>query len=204
MSRQPAASAAARRLRELRAEAAQCQACPLWRDATQTVFGEGPAGARLVLVGEQPGDREDLEGHPFVGPAGRVLDEALSEAGIDRREVYLTNGVKHFSYRLRGKRRIHQKPSAAEAGACRKWLAGELETLAPQLAVALGATAAYSLFGRATPILANRGRILQSELFELPVLVTTHPSSVLRQRDRDARERAMAALIADLSQARGG
>jgi uracil-DNA glycosylase len=189
------------RLGGVRDEAEHCRACPLWKGATQTVFGAGPADARLMLVGEQPGDREDIAGEPFVGPAGRILDEALRAAGIDRSTVYLTNGVKHFKYRMRGKRRIHQRPSAGETTACRRWLEAEIEIVEPELLVALGATAAYSLLGRATPIGANRGRRLDSELFAAPVLVTAHPSSVLRERGREAREQALRALATDLSRA---
>jgi DNA polymerase len=190
---------AASKLDVVRREAAECRACPLWKGTTQTVFGEGPADARVVLVGEQPGDREDLDGHPFVGPAGRVLDEALEAAGVDRSRVFVTNGVKHFKYRSRGKRRIHQRPSAGEATACRRWLQAEVEIVAPEMLVALGATAAYSLIGRATAIGANRGKTLESELFAAPVLVTAHPSSVLRERDRETRGEALRALAADLA-----
>jgi uracil-DNA glycosylase family protein len=188
-----------RRLQALRSEAANCRACPLWRGTTQTVFGEGPADARLVLVGEQPGDREDLAGHPFVGPAGRILDEAMETAGIERREVFLTNGVKHFKYRMRGKRRIHQRPAAGEIAACRPWLLSELDIVAPELVVALGASAAHSLIGKATPVGANRGRRMESPLVDAPVLITAHPSSVLRERDSSARRAALAALADDLS-----
>lgn len=189
-----------RRSRELagvREEALACRGCPLWREATQTVFGEGPAGAAIMLVGEQPGDREDLAGHPFVGPAGRVLDRALAAAGIERSELYATNAVKHFKYRLRGKRRIHQRPSVAELSACRPWLQAEIELVSPGVVVALGTTAARALIGRATPVAASRGKPLEGELFS-PVLVTAHPSSVLRQRDRDAREAALEDLGGDL------
>ncbi len=181
----------------LRREAADCRACPLWRDATHTVFGEGPPHAALMLVGEQPGDREDRAGHPFVGPAGAVLDDALAQAGIERASVYTTNAVKHFKYRSRGKRRIHQRPSAAEQAACRPWLERELELIAPAAVVALGATAAHALIGHATPIGESRGRPLEGTLFS-PVLVTAHPSSVLRERDQDARVQALAAIVDDL------
>lgn len=189
------------RLQELLREAAGCRACPLWKDATQTVFGEGPAGARLMLVGEQPGDHEDIEGHPFVGPAGGILDQAIEQAGIDRSSVFLTNGVKHFKYRMRGKRRIHQRPSAAQATACRHWLLAEADVVEPELIVAMGATAAYSLIGRATPIGKNRGALRESPYLDPPVLITTHPSSVLRERDSTARRAALDALAEDLSQA---
>ncbi|HEY1450795.1 MAG TPA: UdgX family uracil-DNA binding protein [Solirubrobacteraceae bacterium] len=180
-----------------RREAEDCHACPLWRDATQTVFGEGPTHASLMMVGEQPGDREDRSGHPFVGPAGAVLEDALEQAGIERAGVYVTNAVKHFKYRARGKRRIHQRPSAAEQAACRPWLERELELVQPVVVVALGATAAHALIGRATPIGESRGRPLEGALFS-PVFVTAHPSSVLRERDHDARGQALAAIVSDL------
>jgi DNA polymerase len=186
-------------LKRAREQAMGCRACPLWEDATQTVFGEGPIDAQTMLVGEQPGDREDVAGHPFVGPAGRILDQALQAAEIDRSALYTTNAVKHFKYRQRGKRRIHQRPSAGEIGACRKWLEVEVEAIAPEVVVAMGATAAHALFGRATPIAANRGRLLESPLFGVPVLVTAHPSSVLRERDADSRHAALDALTSDLS-----
>jgi DNA polymerase len=185
-------------LEVVRREAAGCRACPLYKDATQTVFGEGRGDAELMLVGEAPGDQEDRQGHVFVGPAGRVLDRALAAAGLDRSDVYATNAVKHFKYKLRGKRRIHQRPSAGEVAACRHWLEAEVELVGPALIVALGASAAHSLLGRVTPIAANRGRPLPSPLFEPPVLVTAHPSSVLRQRDSESRERALETLVEDL------
>jgi uracil-DNA glycosylase len=185
-------------LRALRERAAACQACPLWEDATQTVFGEGPADARLMLVGEQPGDREDLAGHVFVGPAGRVLDQALEMAGIERSAIFVTNAVKHFKYRTRGKRRIHQRPSAGEIKACRPWLEGELGAIAPEVVVALGATAAQALMGRATPVGANRGRPLDSPLVDAPLVITVHPSSIVRERERGLRYEALRALGADL------
>jgi uracil-DNA glycosylase family protein len=191
-------STKADRLTTLRTEAASCRACPLWRDATQTVFGEGPLDAEIMLVGEQPGDQEDKLGHPFVGPAGGILDRALAMAEIDRTSVFATNAVKHFKYRMRGKRRIHQRPSVGELTACRGWLQAEAELIAPEVAVALGATAAHSLMGRATAVGENRGHLLESPLFGLPVLVTTHPSSVLRERDSDRRSEALQALAADL------
>jgi DNA polymerase len=188
----------ARQLARVREEAASCRACSLWKGATQTVFGEGPLDAPIMLVGEQPGDQEDKQGHPFVGPAGRVLDQALSLAGIDRSNVFATNAVKHFKYRMRGKRRIHQRPNAGEIAACRRWLEAEVELLEPAVAVALGATAAHALLGRATPIGENRGQVLESPLFAPPVLVTAHPSSVLRERDSEARRQALEELAADL------
>jgi uracil-DNA glycosylase len=190
------------RLAEVRGEALACRACPLWKDATQTVLGEGPPNALMALVGEQPGDHEDLAGQPFVGPAGHVLDEALEMAGIDRTAVFVTNGVKHFKYRLRGKRRIHQRPSAGEVAACRPWLEAELALIDPEVIVALGATAAHSLMGRATAIGANRGHMLESPLFAQPVLVTVHPSSVLRERDQATRRAALEGLAHDLRAAR--
>jgi uracil-DNA glycosylase len=192
------ADTAATSLRSLRDQAAGCRACPLWKDAAQTVFGEGPSKAPLMLVGEQPGDQEDKQGHPFVGPAGRILDEALAAAAIDRSAVYTTNAVKHFKYRLRGKRRIHQRPNASEVAACRRWLDAEVAAVRPELLVALGASAAHSLMGRITPIGANRGAVLESPVLSVPVLITTHPSSVLREREREARHEAMQALIDDL------
>jgi uracil-DNA glycosylase family protein len=198
--RQPPAPTATRaaQLESVRNEAARCHACALWKDATQTVFGEGPADARIMLVGEQPGDKEDLAGHPFIGPAGHVLDQALETAAIDRSMVYTTNAVKHFKYRTRGKRRIHQRPAAGEVAACRRWLQSEVELVRPDLLVALGAIAAYSLIGRATTVGEHRGQILESSLFEPPVLVTAHPSSILRERHTRAREAALAALSDDL------
>jgi uracil-DNA glycosylase family protein len=190
-----------RSIASVRRKAEDCRACPLWRDATQTVFGEGPAHAGLMLVGEQPGDHEDRVGHPFVGPAGTVLEDALEQAGIERSAVYTTNAVKHFKYRSRGRRRIHQRPSAAEQAACRPWLERELELVAPVVVVALKATAAHALIGHATPIGKNRGRPLEGALFS-PVLVTAHPSSVLRERDRESRHEALATIVSDLRVAR--
>jgi uracil-DNA glycosylase len=183
-------------LASLRQAAAGCTACPLYRTGTQTVFGEGARAARLMLVGEQPGDREDLEGRPFVGPAGRLLDEALEEAGIDRRDAYVTNVVKHFKWTPRGKRRIHQKPSWGEVAACRPWLDAELEVVAPEALVLLGATAAQGLLGRDFRVTKQRGVPVESALAPL-VVATVHPSSILRAPDeRRAEERA--AFVADL------
>jgi DNA polymerase len=184
-------------LARLREAAAGCRACPLWKTGTQTVFGEGLAKAKLVLVGEQPGDREDREGRPFVGPAGRVLDEALVEAGIDRRLAYVTNAVKHFKWESRGKRRIHQKPNAEELAACRPWLDAELSALRPQVLVALGATAAQSLLGRSFRVTKQRGEPVESDLAP-HVLATVHPSSILRAPDEAARQEAYEAFVADL------
>jgi uracil-DNA glycosylase len=184
-------------LRKLREAASDCRACPLWKDATQTVFGEGPAKAAVVLVGEQPGDREDQEGRPFVGPAGRVLDDALEEAGIDRKQVYVTNAVKHFKWKARGKRRIHQKPNAEEISACRPWLDAELSVLEPDVLVALGATAAQALLGRGFRVTRDRGVPVDSDLAP-NVLATVHPSSILRARDEAERREAYGAFVADL------
>jgi DNA polymerase len=194
-------TSAARALAELRAEAAGCRNCDLWRNATQTVFGEGRAKARMMLVGEQPGDQEDLAGHPFVGPAGRLLDDALAEAGIDRREVYVTNAVKHFKWKARGKRRIHEKPSWGEVGACRPWLDGELEALHPDVLVLLGATAAQALLGRSFRVTQSRGVPLEDTGFAPHAVATVHPSSILRERDDGARHAAKGLFVADLSAA---
>jgi len=166
---------AATDLKTLRREAADCRACPLWKDATQTVFGEGPSHAPLMLVGEQPGDKEDLAGMPFVGPAGQMLDRALDEAGIDRKKVYVTNAVKHFKFVPRGKIRLHQKPNTAEIKACRPWYERERAVVKPVLVVAMGATAAQSVFGKITPINKNRGHLI--DLHDgAQAIVTVHPS----------------------------
>lgn len=180
----------------LRAEAASCRACPLWKDATQTVFGEGPARARLMLVGEQPGDKEDLAGKPFVGPAGKMLDRALEEAGLDREKVYVTNAVKHFKFVPRGKIRLHQKPSTSEIKACRQWYERELAAVRPKLVVALGATAAQCVFGKIMPIGRNRGRSL-TLADGTTALVTTHPSYLLRLPDEAAKAREYRHLVDD-------
>jgi uracil-DNA glycosylase len=194
-----------RSLRALRASALSCRACPLWRDATQTVFGDGPADARIVLIGEQPGDQEDLSGQPFVGPAGRLLDRALAQAGIDRARTYVTNAVKHFKFEPRGKRRLHKKPNDAELLACHPWLERELELLSPALIVVLGASAARSIFGRATPIEKNRGRVLTPAVhgtaWPADLLVTVHPSFLLRVPDPD-RAAAFDKFVHDLALAR--
>ena len=162
-----------------RKAAADCHACPLWKNATQTVFGEGPAHASIMLVGEQPGDQEDLSGRPFVGPAGRILAQALTASGIPREQVYVTNAVKHFKFELRGKRRLHKKPVDAEIAACNQWLRREIEIVAPRLLVAMGTTAARALLGRATPIGTNRGRI-HEYASNMALLITVHPSFLLR------------------------
>jgi DNA polymerase len=179
------------------AEAASCRACPLWRDATQTVFGEGPAPARLMLVGEQPGDREDVEGSPFVGPAGRILTDALAAAGLKREDIYVTNAVKHFKWTPRGKRRIHQKPNSEEIAACHQWLDAELALVRPEMLVAMGATAAGALLGPGVKVTKQRGELITSPLAPM-VTVTVHPSSILRAGDGSAREAAFSAFVADL------
>ena len=188
---------AAKSIAALRAEAADCRACPLWKDATQTVFGEGPARARLMLVGEQPGDKEDIAGHPFVGPAGNMLDRALAEAGIDREKVYVTNAVKHFKFWARGKIRLHQKPSTPEIKACRPWYERELAAIKPDLVVALGATAAHCVLGKITPINKNRGKLITLD-HTTQALVTVHPSYLLRLPDEEAKAREYARFVADL------
>jgi DNA polymerase len=174
-------------LRALREQAATCRNCDLWRDATQTVFGEGRRDAKAILIGEQPGDAEDVAGRPFVGPAGRVLDEGLAEAGIDRDDVYVTNAVKHFKWQARGKRRIHQRPNAAEIAACKPWLLGELDTVHPDVIVLLGATAAQTLLGRSFRVTRQRGEALEDTGLARYVVATIHPSAVLRERDDAAR-----------------
>ena len=185
-------------LSELRAEAANCRACPLWKDATQTVFGEGPDRAKVMLVGEQPGDQEDTTGRPFVGPAGRLLDEALAAAGIDRTHAYVTNAVKHFKWEPRGKRRIHAKPSWSEVAACRPWLDGEIAAVRPTVLVCLGATAAQALLGRDFRVTKQRGTWVESDIADF-VTATIHPSAILRQRTDEDRSREMAALVSDLT-----
>jgi uracil-DNA glycosylase family protein len=189
----------ARGLEVARKAAAACTACDLWERATQTVFGEGRDHAPLMLVGEQPGDREDLAGKPFVGPAGRLLDDALAEAGIDRASVFVSNVVKHFKWRPSGKRRLHERPNASEIRACRPWLDLELEIVRPDLLVCLGATAAQAIVGRDFRITAQRGEILPAVDGGPPVIATFHPSAILRARTPEDRERSMAALVADLS-----
>jgi uracil-DNA glycosylase len=184
-------------LKTLRQQAADCRACPLWKNATQTVFGEGPQHAQIMLVGEQPGHKEDLAGKPFVGPAGLMLDRALEEAGIDRKKTYVTNAVKHFKFVPRGKIRLHQKPTTPEIKACRQWYERELISIKPDLVVAMGATAAQSVFGKITPINKNRGRVIDLGA-GVRALVTVHPSYLLRQPDAEAKAREYARFIADL------
>lgn len=185
--------------RALRDAAQRCRACDLYVGATQAVLGEGPPSARIVLVGEQPGDREDIDGRPFVGPAGRILDDGLERAGIARADVYLTNAVKHFRYRQRGKRRIHERPSRWQVRACLPWLEAELALIRPEAVVLLGATAAQALLGPSVRVGESRGRPLQCELAKL-VTITVHPSSILRVPERDARAQAMDAFVADLAE----
>jgi DNA polymerase len=187
-------------LKRLAAAARTCKACDLWKNATQTVFGEGSPDARIVFVGEQPGDREDLSGRPFVGPAGRLLDEALEAAGIDRKLVYVTNAVKHFKWvpDARGKRRIHKKPSYSEIAACRPWLDSELSALKPDVLVCLGATAAQALLGREFSVMRQRGRWIESPLAR-HVIATVHPSSILRAIDSDARKAQKQLFVSDLA-----
>jgi len=187
-------------LEELADASQGCRACDLWKRGTQTVFGEGQATARLLLVGEQPGDVEDIEGRPFVGPAGRLLDDALEEAGIDRTLAYVTNAVKHFKWEPRGKRRIHQPPNAREIEACSPWLNAELAVVKPRVLVTLGATASQALFGRSFRVSRERGRLMRDTDLAPVVMATVHPSSVLRARDAETRREAHAALVADLAQ----
>jgi uracil-DNA glycosylase len=184
-------------LPKLREAAAGCRACPLWQTGTQTVFGEGREDAEVMFVGEQPGDQEDKQGRPFVGPAGRLLDEALEQAGVDRSTVYVTNAVKHFKWVARGTRRIHAKPSWSEQMACRPWLEAELAVVEPRILVCLGATAAQSLLGKQFRVTKERGRWLESELAE-HVTATIHPSAILRQRDDESRHTEMARFVDDL------
>jgi DNA polymerase len=187
-----------RSLRTLRRAASDCRGCPLWRDATQTVFGAGAGRAAMMLVGEQPGDREDREGEPFVGPAGRILARALDGAGIERDEVYLTNAVKHFKWRPRGKRRLHQTPRAGEVEACKPWLEAEIDAVRPVGLMALGATAAKALYGPSARVTRDRGRLVESPLAPVAAL-TVHPSAIVRLGDREERESALAELVEDLS-----
>jgi uracil-DNA glycosylase len=188
-------------LASLRRAASGCQACDLWKTGAQTVFGEGASKAIVMLVGEQPGDQEDRKGHPFVGPAGRVLDQALAEAGIDRSEVYVTNVVKHFKWvpAERGKRRIHKKPRSSEIEACRPWLDAELQVVRPEVLVCLGASAAHALLGKDFRVTRDRGKLIASPLAP-QVIATVHPSSILRAQDDESRHSQMKAFVEDLKQ----
>jgi uracil-DNA glycosylase family protein len=177
--------------------AKKCTACPLYKNATQTVFGEGPKSARMMLVGEQPGDYEDVKGKPFVGPAGKLLDRALDEAGIDRTQVYVTNTVKHFKWEPRGKRRIHKKPSARDIAACRPWLEAELRAVQPHVLVCLGSTAAQAIFGPQFRVTKQRGEVLESS-FAQRTVATVHPSALLRAPDDETRHREYALFVNDL------
>lgn len=184
-------------INKLQEAAKKCRACPLWKTGTQTVFGDGSRDATVVFVGEQPGNDEDLSGKPFVGPAGKLLDKALVEAGIRRNEVYVTNAVKHFKWEPKGKRRIHKKPGAREIAACRPWLDAELEVLKPKVLVCLGATAAQALLGKSFLVSKRRGELIQSTLAPR-VMATVHPSSILRAPDDESRHAEMEKFIADL------
>jgi uracil-DNA glycosylase len=191
-------------LQELADSAAGCTRCDLYQRATGTVFGEGNAGAAIMLVGEQPGDQEDKQGHPFVGPAGRILDRALGESGINRADVYVTNAVKHFKWTERGKRRIHERPNGTEIKACRFWLEAELGVVRPRLIVLLGAVAGESLFGSGFRVGAHKGKVEEATFgaWHGLVMATIHPSAVLRGPDQESRDRSYAGLVADLSVAR--
>ena len=186
-----------RSLAALRTAASQCKGCDLWRNATQTVFGEGNKNMRVMMVGEQPGDKEDLQGKPFVGPAGAVLDKALEQAGIDRDDVYVTNMVKHFKFEPRGKRRIHKKPTALEISACRPWLEAEIAAVQPEVVVLMGSTAAQGLLGRDFRVTQHRGEWIPSPLAPM-ITATIHPSAILRAPDQEARHMEMDRLVADL------
>ena len=188
-------------LTEVRDAARDCTACHLYKRATQTVFGEGPRHAPIMLVGEQPGDYEDVAGKPFVGPAGKIMDRALEEAGIDRKQVYVTNAVKHFKWEPRGKRRIHQKPNSREIAACRPWLEAELRIVRPKLLLCLGSTAGQAIFGPSFRVTRERGKLLSAKLAP-KVVATVHPSSLLRQPDEESRQREYAHFVADLRVAR--
>jgi len=181
----------------LRVASTGCKACDLWKLGTQTVFGEGHANARVMMVGEQPGDKEDLQGRPFVGPAGAVLDKALASAGIDRNDVYVTNSVKHFKWEPRGKRRLHKKPNALEISACRPWLDAEIKVVKPEVVVLLGASAAQGIMGRQFRVTQQRGQWVQSNIAPL-VMATVHPSSILRAPDDDSRHEEMRKFVDDL------
>ena len=186
-----------RDLESLHAAARSCEGCDLYKNATQTVFGEGAEHANILLVGEQPGDMEDRQGHPFVGPAGRMLDKALAEARISRDEVYITNAVKHFRWIQRGKRRLHQKPAVRQIMACKPWLEAEMESIHPKLVVCLGATAAHSILGRVVPIGQARGKFFNGQRGET-VFITIHPSAIFRQREKSEREQEYRRFVADM------
>jgi DNA polymerase len=187
----------AKSLKELREEARACQDCPLWANATQTVFGAGDPHAQVMLVGEQPGDEEDKKGLPFVGPAGRLLDRALEAAGVNREHLYVTNAVKHFKWQLRGKRRLHKTPAQREIDACHQWLEGEIQTVKPHVIVALGATAAKAVIGPQFKVSIQRGQFVESALAPY-VFATFHPSALLRLKEDEEREAAFAQLVNDL------
>jgi len=189
-------------LAEVREAAMGCKACPLWRTGTQTVFGKGKPTARIILIGEQPGNEEDVKGEPFVGPAGKLLDKALIEVGIDRSEIYVTNAVKHFKWEPRGKRRIHKRPNSREIAACRPWLDAELAILRPEVLVCLGATAAQALLGRDFKVTQRRGEFINSSLAS-HVMATVHPSSILRAPDEETRRTETARFIDDLKKVAG-
>lgn len=186
-----------RSLDSLRQAAKICQGCDLYLNATQTVFGEGPGHAHVMMIGEQPGDLEDRKGAPFVGPAGRLLDKALVEAHIPRGEVYVTNAVKHFKWIWRGKRRLHQKPSIRQVGACRPWLEAELQLVQPKIVVCMGATATQAVIGKPVPITKERGKFMDSDFAKL-TFVTIHPSAILRQRDKDEQEHEFGRFAAEM------
>jgi uracil-DNA glycosylase len=190
-----------RSLRSLQAAVQGCRGCELYRAATQAVFGEGPASAKIVLVGEQPGDEEDRQGHPFVGPAGKLLDRALHDAGVDDRDVYITNAVKHFKFEERGKRRIHKKPRASEVAACNPWLEAEMELVKPEVIVCLGATAAQAILGRAYRLTKEHGNFVE-HTWAPRVTATLHPSAILRAPDAEQRHEAYAQLVSDLIKVR--
>ncbi|MFW6324627.1 MAG: UdgX family uracil-DNA binding protein [Desulfovibrionales bacterium] len=186
------------RLEQLKKEAAGCRRCDLWKNATQTVFGQGPVNARIMLVGEKPGDQEDRQGHPFVGPAGRILDKGLAESGLRRENAYVTNAVKHFKWVPRGARRQHRSPDTNEIKACRYWLEREIDLIRPKLIIAMGTTAARSVFGKATPINKNRGRFFPFA-DDMYAAVTVHPSSLLRIPDREDRHKKFAMFVQDFA-----
>lgn len=197
-SRESRARAGDNRLKAVAAEAESCERCPLYKLGTQTVFGEGPADAPVLMIGEQPGDQEDIAGRPFVGPAGRMLDRAMADAGIDRARVYVTNAVKHFKFELRGRRRLHKKPNSYEIERCRWWLAQELEIVRPELVVAMGATAARAVLGKVVTVTALRGRVLDLDP-PLRGIVTIHPSFLLRIRGDKEKADAYGRFVADLA-----